>query len=133
MRSLITILALLFCLGTAQAQEAFVLQPPETGVKGSYNLAYTHPGMNMLWLVVAGEGGEGFETTYGSLDSFILYPENKAVYLRSWNTSVLLSLQDRDLKTFHDCVPHPESNQRPFFYAWRSGDAGTLNVWLFCQ
>lgn len=142
MKHLITILALLFCLGTANAQvtgEAFVLQPPTTGAKGTFELMPTWPGTGVVWIKIHAEGGQGFNMTYGSLDSIAIYPEEKVVYLRFGEISVLLFILEGDTTLFDGFVPHYIrrspflANPHPFFHAFRSVEDGTINFWIWCQ
>jgi len=142
MKHLITILALLFCLGTANAQvtgEAFVLQPPTTGAKGTFELMPTWPGTGIVWIKVQAEGGQGFNMTYGSLDSIIIYPEEKVVYLRFGEISVLLFILEGDTVLFNEFVPQYvrrspyRTNPHPVFQAFRNTEDGSLNFWIWCQ
>lgn len=96
MKLFIATLLVLLASVYASAQDITLIQPPTTGIQGTFTLPYGWPGVEMLNIRISPIGNaEGFSFQWGTVEAFEVYAGS--VYLRLGHTTVLLTTDQIDL------------------------------------
>lgn len=124
-----TILVLLASV-YASAQDITLIQPPTTGIQGTFTLPenWFGPEYEIFYIRVTSSGNsEGFSGQWGTVEAFEVYPELGRVYLRLGHTTVLLSTDQIALFLEWKAKHTPPNNlmyvSRRFW--------GDVHIWLY--
>jgi hypothetical protein len=131
MKYTLVVLALLLGLAFVQAQEVTLIQPPTTGIQGSFTIPDLWLGFDLLGVLITPRNNVlDFTQCWGTVEGFEVYPEQYRVYLRMGHTTALLSVNDHQLAVFQEW----KARHRPphnLIYVTHRSEGGALYIWLF--